>query len=342
MKEEFLISVIIPIYNSEKYLKRCIDSIINQTYKNIEIICINDGSTDESYNILKQYEIKDNRIIILNKLNQGVSSARNDGIRISKGQYITFVDSDDWLELDAIENMVYLAKNKESDAIRTNYYVESSDSTSKKNEKIINRKYEKKEIYNNLIEKFIAGELNCYTVLLLIKKDTLIENNIFFKENILMLEDKEFYINLLLNINNIYLCDNMYTYHYYQNNSGTTNNVNNISKKIKSIARVVTVIKKELQDKKIYTKKIMEKLFSIHACIIINYFYMIYKKQNMKKEEIINQIEHILKEKQVKNILEKSTKENLPYHFYIQIELILKKRYGTLLIYYKLRRMLKK
>jgi len=127
VKEEFLISVIIPIYNSEKYLKRCIDSIINQTYKNIEIICINDGSTDESYNILKQYEIKDNRIIILNKLNQGVSSARNDGIRISKGQYITFVDSDDWLELDAIENMVYLAKNKESDAIRKNYYLKTSN-----------------------------------------------------------------------------------------------------------------------------------------------------------------------------------------------------------------------
>ena len=81
------VSIIVPVYNGEKYLERCLESIINQTYKNIEIICINDGSTDESKNILKQYQLKDNRIIVKNIQNGGVSRARNIGIRKATGDF---------------------------------------------------------------------------------------------------------------------------------------------------------------------------------------------------------------------------------------------------------------
>jgi len=116
------ISVIIPVYNTSKYLKRCLDSIINQTYVNLEIICINDGSKDNSLEILNQYKKKDDRIIIIDKENQGVSAARNDGIKNSTGMYITFVDSDDWLELDAIEILYKTLINEKVDVVRGNYY----------------------------------------------------------------------------------------------------------------------------------------------------------------------------------------------------------------------------
>ena len=103
-----LISIIIPVYNLENYLSKCLDTITNQTYKNIEIICINDGSTDNSLKVLKEYVQKDNRIKIINQNHFGPSKARNIGIKNSSGEYIVFVDGDDWIE----NNLVELAYNK--------------------------------------------------------------------------------------------------------------------------------------------------------------------------------------------------------------------------------------
>ena len=103
MKNDIKISVIVPIYKVEKYLRRCIDSIINQTFKNIEIILVNDGSPDNCPKICEEYKNKDNRIIIINQENQGLSAARNSGIRIARGQYLVFIDSDDYIEEDMIE-----------------------------------------------------------------------------------------------------------------------------------------------------------------------------------------------------------------------------------------------
>ena len=97
------ISVIVPVYNVEQYLSQCLDSIIKQTFKDIEIICINDGSTDNSGKILEEYAHKDNRIKILNQKNQGLSVARNNGIAQSTGEYISFIDSDDFIHFEFLE-----------------------------------------------------------------------------------------------------------------------------------------------------------------------------------------------------------------------------------------------
>ncbi len=106
------ISVIIPIYNMEKYLKECLNSVINQTLKDIEIICVNDGSIDNSLTILKEYEKKDKRIKIINQKNSGVAIARNRAIDISKGQFIAFLDSDDKIiNNTSLENLYYAAVN---------------------------------------------------------------------------------------------------------------------------------------------------------------------------------------------------------------------------------------
>lgn len=100
------ISVIVPIYNVEKYLRRCIDSIINQTYRNLEIILVNDGSLDGSLDICKRYEKLDSRIKLINKKNGGLSSARNEGLKIATGDYISFIDSDDWINEDMYESLL--------------------------------------------------------------------------------------------------------------------------------------------------------------------------------------------------------------------------------------------
>ena len=97
------ISVIIPCYNVENYVARCLDSVINQTYNNLEIICVNDGSTDNTLAILKDYAKKDSRIKIIDKKNGGLSSARNAGIEVASYEYVVFLDSDDWIEPNTYE-----------------------------------------------------------------------------------------------------------------------------------------------------------------------------------------------------------------------------------------------
>ena len=99
------ISVIVPVYNVERYLKGCLDSILSQTYSNIEIICVNDGSTDKSREILEEYKKRDSRIKIVDKRNGGLSSARNAGMEVAQGEYYSFIDSDDWVAPDMLEKL---------------------------------------------------------------------------------------------------------------------------------------------------------------------------------------------------------------------------------------------
>lgn len=114
--ESELISVIVPVYNVELYLERCIDSIINQTYENLEIILVDDGSTDKSGEICDAYEKKDIRVRVLHKRNGGLSSARNSGLKIASGKYIGFVDSDDYIALDMYETL-YRYMSEEVDLV---------------------------------------------------------------------------------------------------------------------------------------------------------------------------------------------------------------------------------
>lgn len=100
-----MISVIIPVYNTEKYLERCLDSVVKQQFKDIEIICVDDGSTDSSLSILRNYANKNSKIKIIHQENKGLSAARNTGLENSKGEYVLFVDSDDELEINAIDNL---------------------------------------------------------------------------------------------------------------------------------------------------------------------------------------------------------------------------------------------
>lgn len=110
MKQDILISVIVPVYNVEKYLPKCVDSILNQTYRNLEVILVDDGTKDASDAICDAYAQKDPRVKVIHKENGGLSSARNAGIDIARGEYLGFVDSDDWIEPDMYETLLSLAE----------------------------------------------------------------------------------------------------------------------------------------------------------------------------------------------------------------------------------------
>ena len=109
------ISIIVPIYNVEKYLRKCIDSILNQSYDNLQIILVDDGSPDNCPKICDEYLNKDNRIQVIHKSNGGLSSARNAGIKVANGKYIAFIDSDDYIELNMIEKLVNAIEKSNAD-----------------------------------------------------------------------------------------------------------------------------------------------------------------------------------------------------------------------------------
>lgn len=198
------ISIIIPVYNSEKYLSRCIDSVINQTYKDLEVILINDGSTDDSLNVLKTYESLDNRIVIIDQKNQGVAKTRNKGLQKATGDYIMFIDNDDFLDTDYIETMY---QGIEDNDIVVSGYKRVTNNKILLNKIIKNNGF---GIYENVAP---WGKL--------IKKDYLIKNDIkFFSYPIG--EDIIFNLKLYSLTNKIFVIDNS-NYNWYFNDSSVSN-----------------------------------------------------------------------------------------------------------------------
>lgn len=125
-----MISVIIPVYNTGKYLKKCVCSIMNQTYNNLQIILVNDGSTDDSPAIMAELKNVDSRIVIIDRKHEGVSAARNAGIEAATGDFISFIDSDDWLEPNTYQIILGILKENDADAVYYEWMEEYSDGTS--------------------------------------------------------------------------------------------------------------------------------------------------------------------------------------------------------------------
>lgn len=152
-RESILVSIIIPIYNVKPYLKRCIDSVLQQTYENLEVILVDDGSTDGCAEICDDYEAEDRRVRVIHKVNGGLSDARNYGMEAASGEYIFFLDSDDWIRADCIKILLTYAREKSADVAITDYMVIQEGKRKKISEKPVNRAivFEKEEAMESLL-----------------------------------------------------------------------------------------------------------------------------------------------------------------------------------------------
>ncbi len=229
------ISIIVPVYNSEKYISRCIDSIINQTYINIEIIIVNDGSLDGSGKILDRYAAIDKRIKVFHQKNKGVSSARNIGIKMSKGKYISFVDSDDSLYPESMETLHdYISKagaDIATGVVNVIYNARRSVKETNRSDSLL--------VYNNLdgIKNFMLENTSVYSVAKLYRANVI--KKIEFSLQLKINEDKYFVYQALKNAKySIYIDEVIYS--YYQNNSSVTHS--GFSKYYLQIATVADLI----------------------------------------------------------------------------------------------------
>lgn len=144
------ISVIVPVYNIEEYLPKCIESVLMQTYKSFELILVDDGSTDNSGKICDEYAAMDSRIIVIHKLNGGQSSARNIGIDIARGEWISFVDGDDWIEPEMYQDMLSIAESDDDFICCSHYDVYDGDRNMTYNSTSVVNRFSKKQIFDEL------------------------------------------------------------------------------------------------------------------------------------------------------------------------------------------------
>lgn len=233
--ENVEVSIIVPVYNNEKYLRQCLDSIINQTFKDIEVILVDDGSTDNSASICEEYAKEDSRVVFIHSENKGVSNARNIGIDKSKGKFIMFCDSDDWIENDYIEshydNIITKCVDIVHSGIYRNFY---KNDILKKNEAagvssgLYIHKNDLHRYLEYVLETMEGPFLSSYAKIY--KSDIIKNNNIYFDTKMIFHEDFDFTLRYLQRVESIYISkDIKYYYRAILGNQGLKKrNKNNV------------------------------------------------------------------------------------------------------------------
>lgn len=188
------ISIIISAYNVSLYVKECVASVCNQSYKNLEIILVDDGSTDNTLEILQAMEKEDSRIKIIHKKNGGLSSARNAGLKVATGEYIMFLDSDDWLELDCCQETMNSIKENDADLVIFDYFKEYEHTT------INHYSYKKNMIYSMQEKEFFLYDMRTITAWGKLYKKEILANNLF-NEGMRTAEDVDFNYRFYQNVN---------------------------------------------------------------------------------------------------------------------------------------------
>ena len=271
---EDLISVIVPIYNVEEYLPRCIDSIINQTYKNLEIILVDDGSPDNCPKICDEYAKKDTRIKVIHKQNGGVSSARNAGLDNATGSYISFVDSDDWIDQKLYELLVNVATKNQSEMVCSGFvdcYVDS-------NKQIIRCPNSNTVVFTD--EQILDNYYNQYFPQFTVPWAKLYKSTIFtdLRYNKMIYEDSEILFKIIHKVKSVTIIA-FSGYYYQKRNHGLVNG--EIKKTMVDSLKILC--KNRVSDIEIYFPKFMYKEIAVRLTDIGS-TYRRCKNKELKKE----------------------------------------------------------
>lgn len=255
------VSIIIVAYNIENYIERCMESVVNQSFKNIEIIVVNDGSTDGTLKILNKFKESDNRIKIITQENNGVMEARNTGFNYATGEYILFVDGDDWLELECIEKLYSKSNSENNDIVIFNFFWSYDDTIKFENE----FNYKSNDIIMNPLKSLFIGNITPSIWTKFIRRKYITDNNVSFPSKINFAEDLATVSSLFISKPNVgILRENLYN--YYQRRDSVTKQ---ISPKILDVNKAILFIKEKLLENNIYNdfKKEFELMIYVHLFV---------------------------------------------------------------------------
>ncbi len=278
-----LISIVIPMYNAQEFIAKLLDSILAQTYKKFEVVIVNDGSTDNSLNIVNEYAKKDNRIKVITTPNGGVSRARNIGLKNITGKYFSFLDADDYIEKDMYEKIVDAMKKYNTDVIRCNYKKEDGDFNYISQGNMLdlsNKVIGKEAIKNKIIPYMFENKIEAYTPLIFAKSE-LLKKVKPFNEDIHMMEDLLFYLDLLLNIENIYFLD-CCCYHYIFRSSSNSKRRDKLMRNLNDTLKVVNIVENFLEENS-FGEKIYDQVHYIYSTMIVKYILRTFQKEDEYK-----------------------------------------------------------
>lgn len=326
MKNKIKVSVIVPVYNVENYLRRCIESLLNQTIKDIEVIAINDGSTDSSLDILKEYSNKDNRIKIIDKENNGVSKARNNGISMAIGEHIMFVDSDDWIDTNMIEKMYNLSLENECDVVMCSYVREYGNESKIKVFDFPNLViYDEKDVKFNIFRKLVGpiGEETSKPEHLdslvmactkLYRTDLIIKNNLKFTDTELVgTEDCLFNVNVFKEVKKaIFLNEPLYHYWKGNKNSLTSSYNKNLIKKWTRLFRNIEEVLNQINAEPIFYKALKNRICMSTLGLGLNECN---KSNNISNFKKIRNINCILNEEKIVDAFNSYDMKYLPIYW---------------------------
>lgn len=284
-----LFSVIVPVYNVEKYIDECIQSIINQTYQEFELILIDDGSTDKSLQICMKYAEKDKRVKVFHQENSGPSVARNKGIKNAKGQYLIFVDGDDFfINQHDLQNIYRIISKEEKDCYLApiKYYIDNKLSEHEKFR--IDKFLACENIYKELVQ---SNQFSVSPCLKILKKDLVLKYKIFFMEGILC-EDVVWSLHLFRHAFTIgYIPFAYYAYRQNVNNSITNRNYEKI---FNTHVQVLNIIIEENKQNQSICKNIEFAYLAYLWCIALSYIPEFSKKNRDEKYNILKPLVYLL------------------------------------------------
>jgi glycosyltransferase involved in cell wall biosynthesis len=271
-----LVSIIVPVYNSEAFLDRCVQSIINQSYKNIEVILVNDGSPDASKQMCDDYAANDSRIKVIHKANGGLVSARKAGLKLSTGEYILYVDGDDWIETDLIENYLKAALEYNADVVVSSHMENLEGRIEILKNTIPPGFYDKDKLISTVYPemmyngKFSQFGIFSYSWGKLYRKELLIKNQLEVSEEITIGEDALCFYPTLLDTNTLVVLEQPY-YHYRQRADSLIKTMRTIE--VSRIEKNYNHLKKAFQDKGVLDTMLPQVLhYKFHQLVILFYY----------------------------------------------------------------------
>lgn len=332
---EPLVSIVVPIYKVEKYLTRCVESLVNQTLHDIEIILVDDGSPDQSGEMCDQFASRDSRIKTVHKENGGLSSARNAGMKEAHGKYIGFVDSDDDVELNMYERLAQTAEEHHVDFVMADYKrINKNGSFFVKTLDIDSGYYDRQKIEKDIFPALIMGENLDYGPLLsvwhcLYRREFLSKINLIFDEQVRWSEDNIFSAIMGYNCHSFYYLKGEALYHYYQNEGSITTSYR------KGAWDVYSTMNRHLHD---YFDHVTEYDFSRQLKLHMIYYACncISQEINRSKKEAVKGIKNILNSPQLTQAFRDFKLPDVPFKLKVQLQLM-KRRQATLLYLMKKR-----
>ncbi len=327
------VSVIVPVYNVEKYLNRCVESILAQTEQNIEIILVDDGSTDGSGVLCDAWAEKDGRILVLHKENGGLTSAWKAGVKLASGEYAGFVDSDDWIEPDMYEKMLKEALREDADLVACGLVFDFEDPKIPKREEGSNFK---KDVYDRraleglfpfLINdgRFFGRTLQPARVTKLFRMDLLRENMDFCDERVAVGEDMQITFPVFLDTGKLCVIQNYYPYHYWINGSSITGKYDGrYMEKVKLLAERLETISRE---KGVYdfSPQIRNDFLSMSVLAVKNEIYRNYRSG---RKAVTANVRAICEDEKVREALLCHTMDKLSFSIRFYLELMKRGHYS--------------